>query len=108
MPELVTRYPKLAIQELQDAKLTCGKGAIPKILTKCPSDRFCALPTGELCIYGLQEVPTMSQINAMDLFYFPSFVLIYVALLVLSLACGVLLGVQFKGRGLKTTSQQKK
>lgn len=39
----------------------------PKILTKCPAERFCALPTGEICVYGIKEIPQMTQITTKEL-----------------------------------------
>ncbi|MGH8608731.1 MAG: hypothetical protein ACREX9_15340, partial [Gammaproteobacteria bacterium] len=38
-----------------------------KILTQCPRERFCALSTGEVCIYGIAEIPQMTQITAKEL-----------------------------------------
>jgi hypothetical protein len=45
----------------------CGKGATQKILTKCPTERFCSLKTGEICVFGINEIPKMTQIKAQEL-----------------------------------------
>ena len=63
MPEVVTKYPTVLIQELKDVKAKCGEGSPQRILKKCPYDRFCALPTGEICVYDLKEISSMTQIN---------------------------------------------
>ena len=67
MPEQLTRHPEVTLEVLRGAGAACGTGAPQRILTKCPAERFCSLPTGELCIYGLDEVPKMTQISARDL-----------------------------------------
>lgn len=35
--------------------------------SKCPTDSFCAIKTGELCVYGLDQFSHMTQIKAEDL-----------------------------------------
>jgi hypothetical protein len=39
----------------------------PKILTKCPPERFCSLRTGEICVYGIADIPKMTQITTQEL-----------------------------------------
>jgi hypothetical protein len=63
MPEVVTKYPDVLIQELKDAKGKCGEGRPQQILKSCPPDKFCALPTGEICVYDLTTATTMTQIS---------------------------------------------
>ena len=63
MPEIITKYPEIVVKILQDAGAECGKGAEQKILTSCPPERFCSLPTGEICVYDLNEIPQMTQIS---------------------------------------------
>lgn len=63
MPEIVTKYPKVLIQELKDVKGKCGEGVSPQILKSCPVDQFCSLPTGEICVYDLNELSTMTQVT---------------------------------------------
>ncbi|MGH8652996.1 MAG: hypothetical protein ACREYE_12870 [Gammaproteobacteria bacterium] len=57
----------MTIEVLKGAGARCGEGAEQKILTKCPQERFCALSTGEVCIYGIEEIPQMTQITSKEL-----------------------------------------
>lgn len=38
-----------------------------QILKQCPSERFCALPGGEICVYGIEQIPQMTQIKSTEL-----------------------------------------
>jgi hypothetical protein len=67
MPEQISKYPDVTLKVLQDAGAACARGAPQKILTKCPANRFCALPTGEVCVYGIPEIPQMTQISPKEL-----------------------------------------
>ena len=67
MPEQITKYPEVTLQVLSEAGAVCGKGAPQKILKQCPNDRFCSLPTGEMCIYGIEDIPRMTQIAPAEL-----------------------------------------
>ncbi len=67
MPEQITKYPEVTLQILKEAGARCGEGAEQKILTKCPPKQFCALPTGEICVYGLGQIPTMTQVSTAEL-----------------------------------------
>jgi hypothetical protein len=67
MPEQISKYPDVTLKVLEGAGATCGRGAPQKILTKCPANRFCALPTGEICVYGIDEIPRMTQIAPKEL-----------------------------------------
>jgi hypothetical protein len=67
MPEQISKYPDVTLNVLKGAGARCGEGITPKILTKCPAERFCALPTGEICVYGITEIPQMTQIAAKEL-----------------------------------------
>ena len=67
MPEQITKHPDVTIQVLQSAGAKCGPGLQKQILTKCPADRFCALPGGEMCIYGTDQVAQMTQITPREL-----------------------------------------
>lgn len=67
MPELISKYPEVTLQVLREAGARCGEGIEQKILTKCPPARFCALPSGELCVYGIEEIPLMTQITPREL-----------------------------------------
>lgn len=64
MPEIITKYPDIVLQILRESGIECGTGAAQRILTACPPERFCSLPTGEICVYGLNEIPKMTQISS--------------------------------------------
>jgi hypothetical protein len=66
MPEQLTKHPEVTLQVLRSAGARCGDGASQSILTQCPPQRFCKLPGGEVCIYGLTDAPGMTQISASD------------------------------------------
>jgi hypothetical protein len=44
----------------------CAEGAKQEILTQCPAERFCKLPGGEICVFGLSDASTMTQITAAE------------------------------------------
>ena len=67
MPEQITKYPDVTLKVLKGAGAVCGEGAPQKILTQCPAERFCSLPTGEICVYGISEIPRMTQITLQEL-----------------------------------------
>lgn len=67
MPEQITKHPEVTLKVLKDAGAICGEGAPQKILTQCPKERFCSLPSGEICIYGIDQIPQMTQIKAQEL-----------------------------------------
>lgn len=67
MPEIITRYPDVTRQVLESAGAQCGRGAPQKILTACPREAFCALPGGEVCVYGVDQVSKMTQLSRRDL-----------------------------------------
>jgi hypothetical protein len=66
MPEQLTKHPQVTLQVLQSAGAQCGVGAKQEILTACPPARFCKLPGGEVCVYGLPEAQQMTQVTAAD------------------------------------------
>lgn len=66
MPEQLTMHPEVTLQVLRSAGARCGEGAAQEILTRCPTKRFCKLPGGEVCVYGLPEATQMTQISAAD------------------------------------------
>jgi hypothetical protein len=63
MPEVLSRYPDVTLKVLKSAGAKCGAGEEQAILVKCPKERFCSLPGGEICVYGLGEVSQMTQIG---------------------------------------------
>jgi hypothetical protein len=67
MPEQISKYPDVTLEVLKGAGAVCGGGAPQEILTQCPSERFCSLPTGEICVYGIKEIPQMTQITLQEL-----------------------------------------
>ena len=67
MPEQITKYPDVTLQVLREAGAVCGQGAAQKILKQCPVERFCSLSTGEMCIYGIKDIPRMTQIAPAEL-----------------------------------------
>ncbi|MEO6745338.1 MAG: hypothetical protein ABIS28_03820, partial [Caldimonas sp.] len=67
MPEQLTKHPEVTLDVLRSAGALCGERAAPQaILTTCPVDRFCKLPGGEICVYGLRDAASMSQITKAD------------------------------------------
>ena len=67
MPEQISKYPDVTLEVLKGADAVCGEGAPQQILTQCPAERFCSLPTGEICVYGIKEIPRMTQITLQEL-----------------------------------------
>ena len=67
MPEQITKHPEVTLEVLKSAGAKCGEGAPQQILKKCPADRFCALPGGEMCVYGIDQIPKMTQISTREL-----------------------------------------
>jgi hypothetical protein len=66
MPEQLTKHPDVTLQVLRSGGAQCGAGAAQEILTACPAARFCKLPGGELCVYGLNEATRMTQISSSE------------------------------------------
>lgn len=67
MPEQITKHPDVTLKVLESGGARCGEGGTQKILTQCPAERFCSLPGGEMCVYGLEDIPKMAQISVDDL-----------------------------------------
>jgi hypothetical protein len=63
MPEQLTKHPEVTLQVLRSAGARCGDGLPQEILKQCPVERFCKLPGGEVCIYGLPEAARMTQVT---------------------------------------------
>jgi hypothetical protein len=66
MPEILTKHPDIVMKMLKSAGAKCGEGE-PSILKNCPKNQFCALPNGEFCIYGINDVASMTQISAAEM-----------------------------------------
>jgi hypothetical protein len=67
MPEQLTKHPDVTLQVLKSGGAKCGEGAPQEILKSCPAERFCKLPGGEVCIYGLPDASRMTQITSAEL-----------------------------------------
>jgi hypothetical protein len=67
VPEQISKYPDITIQVLREGGAQCGSGVEKKILKACPSERFCAFPSGEICVFGLNQVEQMTQIRPHEL-----------------------------------------
>ena len=66
MPEQLTKHPDVTLQVLRSAGAQCGSFAPQDILKSCPAERFCKLPGGEVCIYGIADAPSMTQFSRAD------------------------------------------
>lgn len=66
MPEQLSKHPEVTLEVLRSAGGACGTGAPQEILKACPAERFCKLPGGEVCVYGLPQATQMTQITAAD------------------------------------------
>jgi Putative Actinobacterial Holin-X, holin superfamily III len=67
MPEQITKYPEVTLKVLKESGARCGEGTKQKILTHCPPEQFCAFPNGEICVYGIDQIPQMAQIKTDEL-----------------------------------------
>ncbi|HEU4345977.1 MAG TPA: hypothetical protein VFU31_30870 [Candidatus Binatia bacterium] len=67
MPEQISKYPDVTLQVLRESGAVCGQGAPQNILKQCPRDRFCSLRSGEICVYGINEIPKMTQVTPQEL-----------------------------------------
>jgi len=66
MPEQLTKHPEVTLQVLRSGGARCGEGLPQQILQQCPAERFCQLPGGEICVYGLPEAARMTQVSAAE------------------------------------------
>ena len=66
MPEQLTKHPEVTLQVLRSAGAKCAEGAPQDILTRCPAERFCKLPGGEICVFGLSDASKMTQITSAE------------------------------------------
>jgi hypothetical protein len=94
MPEMLTKHPEIALKILKDAHIRCGMGDKQQILVNCPKEDFCALPTGELCIYGVNNVSHMTQISPIDVMLSSSAIVPFSALMVMLFLGGILVGLK--------------
>ena len=66
MPEQLTKHPEVTLKVLRSSGAQCAEGARQEILTQCPAQRFCKLPGGEICVFGLSDASKMTQITSAD------------------------------------------
>ena len=66
MPEQLTKHPEVTLQVLRSSGARCAQGEAQEILTQCPVERFCKLPGGEICVFGLSDASRMTQITATE------------------------------------------
>jgi len=66
MPEQLTKHPAVTLQVLRSSGAKCAEGEAQDILTQCPAERFCKLPGGEICVFGLSDASRMTQITAAE------------------------------------------
>jgi hypothetical protein len=67
MPEQISKYPDVTLKVLKGAGAICGEGTEQRILKQCPVEQFCSLPTGEICVYGIDQIPQMTQITLQEM-----------------------------------------
>lgn len=67
MPEVLTKHPDVVRQLIEKTGGRCGEGQKQTILKACPPAQFCTMPGGELCIYGVEQARSMTQISAGEL-----------------------------------------
>ncbi len=96
MPEIVTKYPDIVLSILKEAKINCGGGAPQKILTSCPKENFCSLPTGELCVYNVQDIGQMTQINAYEACLLPQSTTFIAVIFAVVFLLGLFIGYKLK------------
>lgn len=95
MPEILTKYPELALKILKDGKVACGEGKPQRVLTTCPKEQFCSLPTGEICVYGVHDINATTQFHPLD-FALIGFSLPFLALITLVFTSGMIAGMFWK------------
>lgn len=96
MPEIVTKYPKIVLSILKEANINCGTGAPQKILKSCPKENFCALPTGELCVYNVKDIGQMTQINSYEACLLPQPAILIGVIFVSVFLLGLFTGYKLK------------
>lgn len=101
MPEIVTKYPEIVLKLLKEANIKCDTGEKQKILTTCSPDKFCSLPTGELCIYGIKDVSKMTQMNVFELFRGPDTLIPLTGLFTMIFLLGILTGIKIRKNSKK-------
>ena len=95
MPEIITRYPAAVESVLKAANMKCGTGVKPKVLTSCPDEKLCQLPSGkgEICVYSIQDIDNMSQISSFQFLQSSNFIVPAISLGVMILVVGIMAGM---------------
>ncbi|KTC84943.1 hypothetical protein [Legionella brunensis] len=101
MPEIITKYPEAVFKVLKGANVQCGIGDKQAILRNCPENRFCALPTGELCVYGIGDISKMTQIHALELCRSTDIIMPFIGALLMVFALGILTGIKISPHNKK-------
>lgn len=92
MPEIISKYPDLAIKALNEGGGRCGEGITQHILTKCPPERFCRIKNIEVCVYGINEIHKTQQITTLTLLAQPPLYFPLVAIVVVVFVVGLFIG----------------
>jgi hypothetical protein len=96
MPEIITKYPDIALEILSKSGMECSSGAPQSILTACPPERFCSSNAGEICVFGLDEIVEMTQISTQEAARAvspPMFSAYVLAMISIALLLGVFIGI---------------
>lgn len=97
MPEIITRYPDVTLKVLRESGARCGEGEQQQILTKCPKERFCKLPTGEVCVLGVGELLQAQQVTPATVVAQPFMFVPLAAVLVVLFFVGFVIGRRSRG-----------
>ncbi len=95
MPEIISKYPDLAIKALNEGGGRCGEGIEQHILTKCPIERFCRIKNIEVCVYGINEIHKAQQITPVTLLAQPPLYFALLAMILIGFVAGLYMGWKF-------------
>lgn len=90
MPEVISKYPDVTLKVLRESGARCGEGEQQHILTNCPQERFCKLPTGEVCVLGVNELHLAQQVTPLSMVAQPVVLLPLMIGLLVAFALGLL------------------
>lgn len=96
MPEILTKNPEMLLNILKGAGFQCGNRTTQQAKTECPKDQFCALPTGEICVYGVQDVSRMSQIQLSDFVFPPAAIFSFITFSIVFTLLGTWIGTKLR------------
>jgi len=66
MPEQITKYPDVTLKVLKDAGAAAARGPAENS-EAVPGRPFLLVAHGGICIYGMNEIPKMTQITRLEL-----------------------------------------